>query len=242
MRADGRENRRLRPVKMTKGFIQWPEGSVLIEIGETRVLCNATVEAKVPAFLKGSGRGWVTAEYAMLPRATQTRTAREVNAGKPSGRSSEIQRLIGRSLRAVVDMEKLGERTVTLDCDVLQADGGTRTAAITGAFAALALALRKMQREGVLKALPLKDWLAAVSMGKIEGLGVCLDLAYDEDSSALVDMNVVMTGSGNLVEIQGTAEGMPFNRQELDEFLDLANEGIDELIRYQKELLGADFL
>jgi len=242
MRADGRENRRLRPVKMTKGFIQWPEGSVLIEIGETRVLCNATVEAKVPAFLKGSGRGWVTAEYAMLPRATQTRTAREVNAGKPSGRSSEIQRLIGRSLRAVVDMEKLGERTVTLDCDVLQADGGTRTAAITGAFAALALALRKMQREGVLKALPLKDWLAAVSVGKIEGLGVCLDLAYDEDSSALVDMNVVMTGSGNLVEIQGTAEGMPFNRQELDEFLDLANEGIDELIRYQKELLGADFL
>ncbi len=242
MRVDGRDNRQLRPVKMTKGYIQWPEGSVLIEIGDTRVLCNATVEDRVPSFLKGSGRGWVTAEYSMLPRATQTRTGREVNSGKPSGRTSEIQRLIGRALRSVVDMNKLGERTILLDCDVLQADGGTRTAAITGAFVALGLALRKMQREGLLDSLPLKDWLAAVSVGKVAGIGSCLDLAYDEDSVALVDMNVVMTGSGGLVEIQGTAEGMTFSREELDVFLDLAKEGIDQLILCQKEQLGADFI
>ncbi len=242
MRVDGRENRQLRPVKMTKGYIQWPEGSVLIEMGDTRVLCNATVEDRVPSFLKGSGKGWVTAEYSMLPRATQTRTGREVNAGKPSGRTSEIQRLIGRSLRSVVDMDKLGERTIMLDCDVLQADGGTRTAAITGAFVALGLALRKMQREGLLDSLPLKDWLAAVSVGKVAAIGPCLDLAYDEDSTALVDMNVVMTGSGGLVEIQGTAEGMAFSREELDSFLDLAKEGIDQLILCQKEQLGEDFI
>jgi ribonuclease PH len=242
MRLDGRENRQLRPVKITKGYSQWPEGSVLMELGETRVLCNATVEDRIPAFLKGSGQGWVTAEYAMLPRATQIRTGREVNAGKPSGRTSEIQRLIGRSLRSVVDMRKLGERTIILDCDVLQADGGTRTAAITGSFAALALALRKMQREGLLDSLPLKDWLAAVSVGKVEGIGPCLDLAYDEDSAALVDMNVVMTGGGGLVEIQGTAEGMAFSRAELDIFLDLAREGIQQLICCQKEQLGADFI
>lgn len=241
MRIDGRENRQLRPVRMTKGFIQWPEGSLLIEIGDTRVLCNASVENRVPAFLRGSGRGWVTAEYAMLPRATQVRATREAVAGKLSGRTSEIQRLIGRALRAVVDMEKLGERTILLDCDVLQADGGTRTAAITGAYVALALALRKMQREGLLTAMPLKDWLAAVSVGKIEGQGICLDLAYDEDSRALVDMNVVMTGSGGLVEIQGTAEGEPFSRREMDDFLDYAKDGIDQLIMRQKEVLGADF-
>ncbi|MCL2167174.1 MAG: ribonuclease PH [Clostridiales bacterium] len=227
---------------MTKGYTRWPEGSLLIEMGDTAVLCNATVEDRVPAFLKASGRGWVTAEYAMLPRATQTRSAREVNAGKPSGRTSEIQRLIGRSLRSVVDLSKLGERTVTLDCDVLQADGGTRTAAVTGAFVALALAFRKMQREGLLDTMPLRDWLAAVSVGKIEGEGNCLDLSYEEDSRAIVDMNVVMTGSGAFSEIQGTAEGTPFSREEMLDFLDLAKEGIDQLILYQKEVLGADFL
>ena len=242
MRIDGRENRQLRPITMTKGYIGWPEGSLLIGMGGTLVLCNATVEDRVPAFLKGAGKGWVTAEYSMLPRATQTRTAREVNAGKPSGRTNEIQRLIGRALRSVVDMDKLGERTITLDCDVLSADGGTRTAAITGAYVALALALRKLQREGLVNAMPLKDWLAAVSVGKVEGLGVCLDLAYDEDSRALVDMNVVMTGSGTLVEVQGTAEGAPFSREEMDAFLDLAWEGIEQLILLQKEILGADFL
>ena len=242
MRIDGRERRQLRPVAMTKGYTQWAEGSLLIGMGDTIVLCNASVEERTPAFLRGTGRGWVTAEYAMLPRATQVRTTREVNAGKPSGRSSEIQRLIGRALRSVVDMERLGERTITLDCDVLQADGGTRTAAITGAFVALALALRKMQREGLIDSLPLKDWLAAVSVGKIGGEGICLDLAYDEDSRALVDMNVVMTGSGALVEVQGTAEGSPFSRQEMEEFLDLAHEGIQQLIQFQKEQLGADFL
>ncbi|MCL2121406.1 MAG: ribonuclease PH [Clostridiales bacterium] len=232
----------MRPVHLTKGYTRWAEGSLLIEMGDTAVLCNATVEDRVPAFLKASGRGWVTAEYAMLPRATQTRSAREVNAGKPSGRTNEIQRLIGRSLRSVVDLSKLGERTVTLDCDVLQADGGTRTAAVTGAFVALALAFRKMQREGMLDTMPLRDWLAAVSVGKVEGVGNCLDLSYEEDSRAIVDMNVVMTGSGAFAEIQGTAEGTPFSREELLDFCDLAKEGIDQLILYQKELLGADFL
>lgn len=242
IREDGRECRQLRPVKMTKDYIKWPEGSVLIEVGNTRVLCNATVEDKVPAFVKGSGKGWITAEYAMLPRATQTRTGREVNKGKPSGRTSEIQRLIGRALRSVVDMEKLGERTVLLDCDVLQADGGTRTASITGAFVALCLATRKLQRAGLLTSMPVKSWLAAVSVGKVEDAGLCLDLAYEEDSRAIVDMNVVMTGDGGLVEVQGTAEGEPFSRREMDEFLDLAEEGIKELILCQKEILGKDFI
>ena len=241
-RVDGRDSGQLRPVSMAKGYTQWAEGSVLISMGDTVVLCNATVEDKVPGFLKGSGKGWVTAEYAMLPRATQIRTAREVNAGKPSGRTSEIQRLIGRALRSVVDLPKLGERTVLLDCDVLQADGGTRTAAITGAFVALALALRKMQREGRLDTMPLRDWLAAVSVGKTEADGLCLDLDYGEDSRAIVDMNVVMTGQGAFVEVQGTAEGAPFGRDEMDALLDLAKEGIDQLILLQKEQLGADFL
>ena len=241
-REDGRENRQLRPVKITKDYIRWPEGSVLIEVGNTQVLCNATVEEKVPPFVKGTGRGWVTAEYAMLPRATQVRTGREVNKGRPSGRTNEIQRLIGRSLRSVVDMEKLGERTVLLDCDVLQADGGTRTASVTGAFVALCLALGKLQQSGVLPSLPVKDWLAAVSVGKVKELGLCLDLAYGEDSHAIVDMNVVMTGGGKMVEVQGTAEGEAFSRQEMNGFLDLAEEGIRELIRCQKEILGPDFL
>lgn len=242
IRFDGRDNRQLRSVSLTKGFSRWAEGSVLIEVGNTKVLCNASAEERVPAFLKGVGQGWVTAEYGMLPRATQTRSAREANAGRPSGRTSEIQRLIGRSLRAVTDLKALGERTIVLDCDVLQADGGTRTAAITGAFAALALALRKLQREGLLSTLPLKDWLAAVSVGKVAGAGLCLDLVYDEDSQAEVDMNVVMTGAGDLVEIQGTAEKTAFSRKELGEFLDLAQEGVASLVRYQKALLGEDFI
>ena len=242
MRADGRDRQQLRPVAMTTGFIQWADGSVLIKMGETLVLCNASVEDRVPVFLRGRGQGWVTAEYAMLPRATLVRTPREVQAGRPTGRTSEIQRLIGRALRSVVDLEKLGERTITLDCDVLQADGGTRTAAITGAFVALGLALRKLQREGQIKSIPLKDWLAAVSVGMLAEEGACLDLDYIEDSQALVDMNVVMTGSGGIVEVQGTAEGMVFSRAELDGLMDLAQEGIDQLILLQKEQLGADFL
>ena len=241
-RADGRDRRRLRPVKMTKDFVRWPEGSLLIEMGDTVVLCNASVEERIPPFLKGTGKGWVTAEYSLLPRSTQTRTAREAGAGKISGRTSEIQRLIGRALRSVMDFEKLGERTVTLDCDVIQADGGTRTAAITGAFVALALALRKTQSEGIITSMPLKDWIAAVSVGMIEGEGICLDLDYSEDSRALVDMNVVMTGDGMFVEVQGTAEGAPFSRADNDALLDLAKEGIDQLILCQKGILGADFI
>ena len=242
MRLDGRQNQEIRPVRMTKGYVQWAEGSVLMEIGDTRVLCNATVEDRVPAFLRGTNQGWVTAEYGMLPRATQVRTQREAKTGKPSGRTSEIQRLIGRALRSVVDLERLGERTIVLDCDVLQADGGTRTAAITGAFVAMGLAMRKMQREGILESMPLRDWLAAVSVGKLDDAGLCVDLSYDEDHVALVDMNVVMTGSGGLVEVQGTAEGMPFSREELDVFLDIAQGGIGQLIEIQKAQLGADFL
>lgn len=236
-RKDGRDFNQLRPIKITPDFIKWPEGSVLIEIGDTRVICNATIEEKVPPFLKGCGQGWVTAEYAMLPRATQSRTGREVNRGKPSGRTNEIQRLIGRSLRSVIDLKKLGERTILLDCDVLQADGGTRTASITGAFVAMGLALKKLQAQGQMTDLPIRDWLAAISVGKISE-GDCLDLAYEEDSRALVDMNVVMTGAGALVEIQGTAEQGTFNRQELNAFVDLAEVGISQLIQCQKQILG----
>jgi len=241
-RSDGRGREQLRPVKITKDFIRWPEGSALIEMGDTVVLCNATVEERVPPFLKGAGRGWVTAEYSLLPRSTQTRTARESVTGKLSGRTNEIQRLIGRSLRAVVDFAKLGERTVILDCDVLQADGGTRTAAITGAFVALALASRGMMRTGLIESMPLKEWLAAVSVGKIDGEGLCLDLDYSEDSLALVDMNVVMTGKGDFVEIQGTAEGGIFSKAENDALIELAGLGISQLIRCQKDALGEDLL
>lgn len=241
IRKDGREMDQLRPVRMTPNYIKWPEGSLLIEVGETRVLCNATVEEKVPPFLKGCGQGWITAEYAMLPRSTQTRTAREVNKGKPTGRTSEIQRLIGRSLRSVVDMNRLGERTIMLDCDVLQADGGTRTAAITGAFVAMCMAMKKLKQQGQLQTIPVRDWLAAISVGMLDE-GLCLDLAYEEDSRALVDMNVVMTGCGNMVELQGTAEGKAFSRQELNQFLDIAEVGIRALVRDQKAILGEDFL
>jgi ribonuclease PH len=228
----------LRPVAVTLHPNKYAEGSVLIAAGDTKVLCTATVDEKVPPFLKGQGRGWVTAEYAMLPRATQTRNQRESIKGKPAGRTMEIQRLIGRALRSVVDLEALGERTITLDCDVLQADGGTRTASITGAFIALALAVEKLSGQAAFDRYPLTDFLASVSVGVL-GEELLLDLNYEEDAKAKVDMNVVMTGSGAFVELQGTGEESPFSRGELEGLLRLAEEGIQRLIRIQKEALGA---
>ncbi|MCR4441066.1 MAG: ribonuclease PH [Peptococcaceae bacterium] len=239
-RLDGRKAEQLRPVRITTCYTRYAEGSVLIEMGETRVICNATVEDKVPLFLKGSGKGWITAEYSMLPRATPVRNQREASRGKISGRTNEIQRLIGRSLRAVVDLEALGERTVTLDCDVIQADGGTRTASVTGAFVALVLALDKLVQNGQLPALPIRDWLAAVSVGKV-GDSLLLDLCFEEDSQAAVDMNLVMTGKGEFVEIQGTAEGYPFTEEELQELLFLGKKGIARLIELQKAVLGEKY-
>ncbi len=236
-RTDQRTAKQLRPVKITPGYIKYAEGSVLIEIGETKVICNATIEEKVPPFLKGQNQGWITAEYSMLPRSTSVRNQREAIKGKISGRTNEIQRLIGRSLRAAVDLKALGERTVTLDCDVIQADGGTRTASITGAYVAMVLALKKLVAQGTLPALPVRDWLAAVSVGKI-GDDLWLDLSYEEDSRAAVDMNLVMTGRGQFVEIQGTAEGHPFTAEELQGFLEMGSNGIAELIALQKSILG----
>ncbi|CAA7599488.1 Ribosomal protein S5 domain 2-type fold [Acididesulfobacillus acetoxydans] len=238
-RFDGRAFDEMRPVKITRNFTNMPEGSVLIEVGQTRVLCTASVEEKVPLFQKGSGKGWITAEYSMLPRATQTRTPREATRGKLSGRTMEIQRLIGRALRSVVELKKLGERTIWLDCDVLQADGGTRTASITGAYVALVDAVQVLLSKGLLKENPIRDSLAAVSVGKVRGEAV-LDLAYEEDSQAEVDMNVVMTGTGKFVEIQGTAEDAPFDREELEWFLLLAEKGIKELIEMEKAALGSE--
>lgn len=235
-RFDGRDTNQLRPVKITRGFTQVPEGSVLIEVGMTRVICTATVEEKVPPFQKGSGLGWVTAEYSMLPRATKTRTQREATKGKLTGRTMEIQRLIGRALRSVINLKKLGERTIWIDCDVIQADGGTRTASITGAYVALVEAIDRLVEKGVLKESPVQDTLAAVSVGKVGGVPL-LDLAYEEDSKAEVDMNIVMTGAGKFVEIQGTAEEVPFDRAELDQFLELAEKGIRELMGEQKAVL-----
>lgn len=239
-RIDGRKPEQLRKVKITTGYIMYPEGSVLIEMGNTKVICNASVEEKVPPFLKGQNKGWITAEYSMLPRATSTRNQREANRGKISGRTNEIQRLIGRSLRAVVDFTALGERTITLDCDVIQADGGTRTASITAAFVALVLALEKLVQAGKLTKLPLLDWLAAVSVGKV-GDTLLADLCYAEDSRAIVDMNIVMTGKGQFVEVQGTAEGYPFSRTELDQLLELGQQGVQELIAIQKSALGKNY-
>jgi len=239
-RVDGRTPGQLRPSRLIPHYTKFAEGSVMIEMGETRVLCNATVEDKVPPFLKGMNKGWITAEYSMLPRATSIRNQREANKGKVSGRTNEIQRLIGRSLRAVVDLDALGERTVILDCDVIQADGGTRTASITGAFVALVLALSKLVNEGQLKRLPLKDWLAAVSVGKVDNT-LLLDLCFNEDSHAIVDMNLVMTGKGEFVEIQGTAEGSPFTGEELDALLKLGKQGIIQLIDMQKGVLGEGY-
>ena len=236
-RPDNRAADALRPTRLTPGFIVMPEGSVLIESGNTRVLCNATVEQGVPGWLRNSGRGWVTAEYGMLPRATLTRTARESERGKVGGRTHEIQRLIGRSLRSVVDMKALGERTVILDCDVLQADGGTRTAAITGACVALALALNKLVAAGTLKTSPLRQMVAATSVGIVDG-HVLLDLCYEEDSRAEVDMNVVMLGDGGLVETQATAEKNSYTRQQLGQMLDYAEKGINELLAAQRDILS----
>ena len=237
MRPSGRKENELRPVRITRGFTRHAEGSVLVEFGETRVLCTASVEERVPPFLKDSGRGWVTAEYGMLPRSTNTRTDREAARGKQSGRTQEIQRLIGRSLRAVTDLSQLGQRTIHLDCDVLQADGGTRTAAITGAFVALHDAVTFLSNKKLLAKNPLTDFVAAVSVGIHQGTPV-LDLDYAEDSSCGCDMNVVMTGAGNFVEVQGTAEGEAFGRRQLDELLALAERGIRELNAHQRRALG----
>ncbi len=237
-RNGGRAAQQARELKLTPGFVATAEGSVLIEVGYTRVLCNATVENGVPGWMRNSGRGWVTAEYGMLPRATLTRSPREAEKGKIGGRTHEIQRLIGRSLRSVVDMRLLGERTVILDCDVLQADGGTRTAAITGACTALALALGKLVQAGTLKATPLREMVAATSVGIVDGR-VLLDLAYEEDSRAEVDMNVVMTSSGGLVETQATAEKGTYSRGQLNEMLDIAEAGIRDLLAAQQLCLAA---
>ncbi len=237
MRPSGRRPDELRAVRIERGYTRHAEGSVLVAFGDTRVLCTASVEERVPPFLKETGRGWVTAEYGMLPRSTSTRTEREAARGKQSGRTQEIQRLIGRALRAVVDLPALGARTVQIDCDVLQADGGTRTAAITGAFVALHDAITWLQSRNLLARSPLRDFVAAVSVGVHQGTPL-LDLDYAEDSACGCDMNVVMTGSGNFVEVQGTAEGETFSRKEMDALLELAQRGIAELVAHQKRALG----
>jgi ribonuclease PH len=236
-RSDGRSDEALRPLHIHPGFLEHAEGSVLIEMGRTRVICTASVEEGVPGFLKGRGTGWVTAEYGMLPRATHTRNDREAAKGKVGGRTMEIQRLIGRSIRAAMDMQALGERTVKLDCDVIQADGGTRTASITGAWVALALACRRLEREGLVTRNPVVQSVAAVSVGLVDGRPL-LDLAYEEDSRAEVDMNVVMTGAGEYVELQGTGEGGTFRRTQLDLLADLAWKGIQRLLEAQKRVLA----
>ncbi len=239
MRHDQRRPDQLRPVRITRHFTRHAEGSVLVEFGETRVLCTASVEESVPGFLKGKGQGWLTAEYGMLPRSTHTRSGREAARGKQSGRTQEIQRLIGRSLRAVVDLAALGERQIIIDCDVLQADGGTRTASVTGACVAVCDALDGLVSAGLLEQSPMRDMVAAVSVGIVNATPV-LDLDYVEDSSCDTDMNVVMTGSGGLIEVQGTAEGHPFSRAELDALLALAEQGIFELVEVQKIALAQE--
>jgi ribonuclease PH len=236
-RTDGRTPADPRPTRMTPGFLLHAEGSVLIEVGRTRVVCAASVEDRVPPFLRNTGKGWVTAEYGMLPRATSTRTQREATAGKVGGRTQEIQRLIGRSLRSVTRLPELGERTIWVDCDVIQADGGTRTASITGGFVALVLALKKMRDGGQIKAIPIQDYVAATSVGVIDGVPM-LDLAYEEDSRAEVDMNIVKTGDGRFIEIQGTAEGPPFQRDALDDLMALGDKGIKELVALQRTIIG----
>jgi ribonuclease PH len=241
MRPDGRKNDELRKVNITRGFIKNAEGSVLIEIGNTKVICTASIEDRVPPFLRDQKKGWLTAEYGMLPRATNTRTMRESTSGRIGGRTHEIQRLIGRALRAVVDLEHIGERTIWIDCDVIQADGGTRTAAITGAFISLNDALHNALRNGIIERNPVREYLAAVSVGIINN-EARLDLCYIEDSSADVDMNVVMTGDTKIVEVQGTAESKPFSRNMLDSLIDLAGKGIVELIKIQREILKSNML
>ena len=237
IRLDGRGPRDLRPLKVELGYLEWAEGSVLLEMGKTRVLAAASFEPRVPKFLHGSGTGWVTAEYAMLPRATAIRTPREVQAGRPSGRTQEIQRLVGRSLRSVAALERMGESTFWIDCDVLQADGGTRTASITAGYLALAQAVRRVAEEGHVPRDVLRDSVAAVSAG-IVGEDILLDLCYEEDAKAEVDFNVVMTGSGELVEVQGTAEGRSFSRAQLDDLVSLASDGIAQLTELQRQFLS----
>lgn len=238
MRNDGRRHNELRPLVMTTEFTKYAEGSVLIESGETKVICTATIEDRVPPFMKGQGKGWITAEYAMLPRATQTRNQRESMRGRVGGRTMEIQRLIGRALRSVIDLKALGERTITLDCDVIQADGGTRTTSISGAYVAMVLALHQLVENKQIERMPVTDFLASVSVGIVRN-EVMLDLNYEEDFKAKVDMNVVMTGSGKFVEVQGTGEEAPFSRQELDDMLSYAEQGILDIIAKQKAVLGS---
>jgi ribonuclease PH len=236
MRSD-RPADQLRPITLTPHYLEHAEGSVFIEAGRTKVICTASVEDRVPPFLRNSGKGWVTAEYGMLPRATSTRTTREASTGKVGGRTQEIQRLIGRSLRAVTHLPALGERTIWIDCDVIQADGGTRTASITGAFVALALAIEKMRERDLIRTIPLSDYVAAISVGIVDGEAL-LDLAYEDDSRAEVDMNIVKTGNGRFIEVQGTAEALPFGRDSLNTLLDLADLGIKQLVEKQRAIVG----
>jgi len=238
LRFDDRHPSELRSTRITPHYLTHAEGSVLMESGQTRIICAASVEDRVPPFLRGSGKGWVTAEYGMLPRSTSTRSARESSKGKVGGRTQEIQRLIGRSLRAVTRLDDLGERTIWIDCDVIQADGGTRTASITGGFVAMTLALEKLRKEGVIARVPVEDYVAAISVGIVGGLPL-IDLAYEEDSKAEVDMNVVKTGDGRFIEIQGTAEGAPFDSNALNELLNLANTAIKSLIEMQRDIVGS---
>ena len=238
LRFDDRHPSELRSTRITPHYLTHAEGSVLMESGQTRIICAASVEDRVPPFLRGSGKGWVTAEYGMLPRSTSTRSARESSKGKVGGRTQEIQRLIGRSLRAVTRLDDLGERTIWIDCDVIQADGGTRTASITGGFVAMTLALEKLRKEGVIARVPVEDYVAAISVGIVGGLPLT-DLAYEEDSKADVDMNVVKTGDGRFIEIQGTAEGAPFDSNALSELLNLANTAIKDLVEMQRDIVGS---
>lgn len=239
-RVDGRKTDDIRPVKITKDYLLHPEGSVLIEMGNTKVICTVNIDEKVPPFLKGSGQGWITAEYSMLPGSTKGRKFREATKGRLEGRTHEIKRLIGRALRSVVDLNKLGEITLWIDCDVIQADGGTRTASITGAYVALVDALSKLVEKGILKSLPIKSYVSAISVGIVKDTPL-LDLCYKEDSTAKVDMNIVMTDKGEFIEIQGTGEESPFNNEELISLLSLAKKGVDELIEIQKNTLEIEF-
>ena len=238
MRSDGRKPSQLRPLKITPSYIKTADGSVLIEMGDTRVICTAKLEERVPPFLRNSGKGWITAEYGMLPGSSQQRIGRESSRGRVGGRTHEIQRLIGRSLRSVADLKSLGERSVWIDCDVIQADGGTRTASITGAYIALMEAVRVWRERGILSADPVKDAVAAVSIGIVDGK-ILLDLCYEEDSKADVDMNFVMTGSGKFIEVQGTAESAPFTKKQMERMAEIAHQGIKELLQAQKKVIAA---
>jgi ribonuclease PH len=240
MRENGRASDKIRNVKISKSFLKFPEGSVLVEMGETKVICGVSIEEKVPPFLRNSGKGWLTAEYSMLPRSTHSRSIREATQGRIGGRTHEIQRLIGRALRAIVNLDIIGERTIWVDCDVIQADGGTRTASITGGYVALVEALWNMKRRGMIEKIPLRDSVAAISVGLVNG-DILLDLSYEEDSKAEVDMNFVMTGKGLLIEVQGTAEKTPFTKDHFDLMYNYAHKGIDEITRQQKIVLGSLF-